>query len=90
VLNYGILDLAGKTMTSRVVQSRAREIRDAIRAYEPRVDGRRLEVTSLPRSERENAITFLIRGDVTTAVQALPVEFKTDVELDTAAVTLRE
>jgi type VI secretion system protein ImpF len=35
-------------------------------------------------------VTFLIRGDVTNAVQALPVEFKTDVELDTAAVTLRE
>jgi type VI secretion system protein ImpF len=90
VLNYGVLDLAGKTLTTRVVQNRAREIRDAIRAFEPRVDGRRLEVTSLPRAERENAVTFLIRGDVTSAVQALPVEFKTDVELDTAAVTLRE
>jgi type VI secretion system protein ImpF len=90
VLNYGVLDLAGKNLTSRAIQSRCREIRDAIRNYEPRVDARRLEVTNLPYAERENAVTFLIRGDVTNAVQALPVEFKTDVELDTAAVTLRE
>ena len=39
---------------------------------------------------KPNAVTFVIRGDVTSAVLALPVEFKTDVEVDTGAATLRE
>ncbi|HZL00554.1 MAG TPA: type VI secretion system baseplate subunit TssE [Caulobacteraceae bacterium] len=90
VLNYGVRDLAGKTLSSRVIQARARQIRDAIRAFEPRMDPDRLDVETVPVTERENAVTYVIRGDVTTAVQAMPVEFKTDVELDTAAVTLRE
>ena len=90
VLNYGVPDLAGKTLTKRVVQSRAREIRDAIRAFEPRMDPRRIEVEALTESEKENAVTYIIRGDVTAAVQAMPVEFKTDIEIDTAAVTVRE
>lgn len=90
VLNYGVRDLAGKTLSSRVIQARARQIRDAIRAFEPRLDPNQLDVESLPITERENAVTYVIRGDVTTAVQAMPVEFKTDIELDTAAVTLRE
>ena len=33
VLNYGVPDLAGKALTKRVVQTRARDIRDAIRAF---------------------------------------------------------
>ena len=90
VLNYGVPDLAGKTLTRGVVQARAKQIREAIRAFEPRMDSSRLEVDSVATPERANAVTYVIRSDVTSAVQAMPVEFKTDVELDTAAVTLRE
>ena len=90
VLNYGVRDLAGKTLSARVIQQRAKHMRDCIKAFEPRMDPSRLDVESVREVERENAVTYRIRGDVTTAVQAMPVEFKTDVELDTAAVTLRE
>ena len=40
--------------------------------------------------QKENSVTYIIRGDVTAAVQAMPVEFKTDIEVDTASVTVRE
>jgi hypothetical protein len=40
--------------------------------------------------ERENAVTFLIEGDVVSAVRAIPVKFHTDVETDTAAVVVRD
>lgn len=90
VLNYGVPDLAGKALTQRVVQDRARQIRAAILAFEPRMEARTLEVEPVPSVERENAVTYVIRGDVTAAVQAMPVEFKTDIELDTASVVLRE
>jgi type VI secretion system protein ImpF len=90
VLNYGVPDLAGKALTRRVVQNRAREIRDAIKVFEPRMDPERLEVEPLGATDRVNAVTYVIRGDVTAAVQAMPVEFKTDIEVDTASVILRE
>lgn len=90
VVNYGVPDLAGKALTRRVVQSRAREIREAIIAFEPRMSVRDLEVEPLMTAERANAVTYVIRGDITAAVEAMPVEFKTDVELDTASVVVRE
>jgi type VI secretion system protein ImpF len=90
VLNFGVPDLAGKTLTKRVIQGRAREIRDAIRAFEPRLDPQRLEVEAISEVQKENSVTYIIRGDVTAAVQAMPVEFKTDIEVDTASVTVRE
>ena len=90
VLNYGVPDFAGKPLTRRVVQGRAKEIRDAIRAFEPRLHPERIDVEALTTVERDNAITYVIRGDITSAVQAMPVEFKTDVEVDTASVVVRE
>ncbi len=90
VLNYGVPDFAGKPLTRRVIQGRAKEIREAIRIFEPRLDPDHIEVEALSTVERENAITYVIRGDITAAVQAMPVEFKTDVEVDTASVIVRE
>jgi type VI secretion system protein ImpF len=90
VVNYGVPDLAGKFMQRRVIQARGKEIRDAIRAFEPRMDPQRLDVEPMSGVERVNAVTYVIRGDVTAAVQAMPVEFRTDVEVETGAATLRE
>lgn len=90
VLNFGVPDLAGKALTRAVVQTRAREIREAIVAFEPRMSPRDLEVEPLMAADRVNAVTYVIRGDITAAVEAMPVEFKTDVELDTATVVVRE
>lgn len=90
VLNYGVRDMAGKLLQRRAIQSRARDIRDAIRRFEPRIDTQHLEVDPVTADNKPNAVTFVIRGDVTAAVKALPVEFKTDVEIDTGIATLRE
>ena len=51
---------------------------------------RNLDVEAQVLKERPNAVTYVIRGDVTSAVNALPVMFKTDVEIDTGATTVRE
>ena len=90
VLNYGVPDMAGKLLQRRAIQTRAREIKEAIRRFEPRIAPSRLDVTSTTADAKPNAVTFVIRADVTSAVMALPVEFKTDVEIDTGAATLRE
>lgn len=90
VLNYGVPAMSGRSVTSRSIQQRAREIRTAIMTYEPRFDCDSLLVEASDESERENSITFVISGDVTSAVNALPIQLKTDVEIDSAAVTVRE
>lgn len=90
VLNYGVPDLAGKSLDSRLVMQRARDIRQAIRRFEPRIDEETLRVEPSKSIERDNAITFLITGDVRNAVRAMPVKFRTDVEADTSAVTVRD
>jgi type VI secretion system protein ImpF len=90
VLNYGIPDMSGKTLDRRLVLQRARDIRTAIRAFEPRIAENSLIVEPLDSVERENSITYLIHGDVTSAVKAVPVKFRTDFEADTAAATVRE
>lgn len=90
VLNYGVPDLAGKALNNRLILLRARDIRAAIRAFEPRMDERSLVVEPSEKVERDNAITFVIHGDVRSAVRAIPVKFRSDVEADTAAVTIRE
>ncbi len=90
VLNYGVPDLAGKALGSAQVRQRAQEIRTAIRAFEPRIDPTTLEVEISDQRERSNSLTFVIRADVTSAVRAIPIEFRTDLEVDTASVTVRE
>lgn len=90
VLNYGVPDLAGKASGRRIVLQRARDIRTAIRTFEPRIDEPSLVVEPSDDKERENAITYVIHADVRSAVRALPVKFRTDVEADTAAVTVRD
>ncbi|KQV56760.1 MULTISPECIES: type VI secretion system baseplate subunit TssE [unclassified Caulobacter] len=90
VLNYGVPDMAGKLLQRGAILARAREIKEGIRRFEPRIAPRRLDVTAAAGASKPNAVTFVIRADVTSAVKALPVEFQTDVEIDTGSATLRE
>lgn len=90
VLNYGVADLSGKSFTRRLVIQRARDIRNAIRAFEPRIKESTLSVEPVETVERENSVTYVIHGDVTSAVKALPVKFRTDIEADSSAATVRD
>lgn len=90
VLNFGVPDLAGKSLSRRIILQRAREIRAAVRTFEPRMDESSLSVEPHEDPDRRNAICYMIHGDVRSAVQALPVKFRTDIDTDTAAVTVRE
>jgi type VI secretion system protein ImpF len=89
-LNYGLGDLSGTLLTRNGVQARARDMREAIVRYEPRVERGSLEVEPSLERSRPNSVSFVIRGDVTAAVQAMPVEIRTDVEVDTGAASFGE
>ena len=90
VLNYGLSDLAGKALTRRSVLQRAREIRRAIRLFEPRLEEKSLTVEPTVDEDRPHAITFTINGDITAAAHAMPVKFRTEIDPDTVAVDVRE
>jgi type VI secretion system protein ImpF len=90
VLNYGVPDLAGRTMSDQAVEERARDIRAAIETFEPRLDKSKLNVRVRAAGERENAVTYLIEGVVHGAASDAEVRLLTDVEADTGAVTVRD
>jgi len=90
VLNYGLSDLAGKALTRRAILQRARELRKAIRRFEPRLAGESLTVDPAENPEKPNTITFVIRGDITAAAHAMPVKFRTEVDPETVAVDVTE
>jgi type VI secretion system lysozyme-like protein len=90
VLNYGLSDLAGKPLTRRAILNRAREIRKAIRQYEPRLGEDTLSVEPAESHDRPNTVTFIIRADITAAAQAMPVKFRTEVDPETVSVDVRE
>ncbi|WP_294325087.1 type VI secretion system baseplate subunit TssE [uncultured Sphingomonas sp.] len=90
VLNYGLSDLAGRTLDRRAVLARAREIRRAIRLFEPRLSRDGLTVDPVEDPSDPHALTYLIQGDITAAAQTMPVKFRTEVEAETASVNVRE
>lgn len=89
-LNYGLGDVSGTLLTRNGVQARARDMREAILRFEPRVDRGSLEVEPLLEDMQPNSVGFLIRGDVSAATRAMPVEIRTDIEVDTGVVSFLE
>lgn len=90
VLNYGLSDLAGRVLTGRTLLERAREMRRAIRTFEPRLDGATLSVEPSMESAADHQIAFVITGDITAAAHAMPVKFRTEIDPETVAVDVRE
>ena len=91
VLNYGVPDLAGKSLHRRTILDRAREIRHALRVFETRIEPDSLVVEPVaPPDKVPNSVTFLIRGEINSASRVSPVHFRTELEADTASVAVTE
>ena len=90
VLNYGLPDLTGRVSTKASVQLRAADIAESIKIFEPRLDPAKLEVEASPDVGVDNAIKYVIRGDIVSAVRAMPVQFYAAVEVETGEALVRE
>ena len=90
VLNYGLPDLTGRASTERSVQGRSRQIEEAIRTYEPRLDPKSVRGAAQPVVGMDNAIAYVINGDITAAVKAIPVKFFANVEVETGEAVVRD
>ena len=90
VLNYGVPDLAGRSLHSRTILDRAREIRKAIRVFETRFDPDSLVVEPLASKDKVNSVVFMIHAEITSSVRPVPVQIRTELEGDTAAVAVSD
>jgi type VI secretion system protein ImpF len=90
VLNYGVPDLAGRSLHSRTILDRAREIRNAIRVFETRIEPESLVVEPLAAKDNPNAVVFLIHAEISSTLRPVPVQFRTELEADTASVRVSE
>jgi type VI secretion system protein ImpF len=90
VLNYGVPDLAGRSLHTRTILDRAREIRNAIRIFETRIDAESLVVEPVAGDEKPNTIVFLIHAEINSGFRPVPVQYRTEVEADTASVEVSE
>jgi type VI secretion system protein ImpF len=88
VLNFGLPDLAGLSVSGTDVAELERTLRQAIANFEPRILRHtlsvRLEVNESQMSH--NAMTFLIEGELWAQPVPLRLYLKTEIDLDSGDV----
>jgi type VI secretion system protein ImpF len=91
-VNYGIPDLAGSSAAGRNAKELERAVRQALIDFEPRIlrDTLRVSVRVQPDQMSRHALTFIIEGDLWAQPVPLNVYLKTEVDLDTGAVTVTD
>jgi type VI secretion system protein ImpF len=90
VLNFGVRDFAGRSHGVAAEREQAREIRRAIQRFEPRLDPKTLRVEPQGRGDSPGKVCFLIEGEILGGPQLLPIRLKTDVDLESLSVVVRD
>jgi type VI secretion system protein ImpF len=92
VLNFGIPDLCGQTVSGVSVTDIERRIRQAILNYEPRIvpGTLRVRVDSRPEAMSSNAVTFEITGDLWAMPAPDPLYYRTEVDLETGRFAVKD
>jgi type VI secretion system protein ImpF len=89
VINYGIPDLVGTTLSSTEVVSDIRQqIRQAILDFEPRILPESLKVTASDKQMNQNAMTFYIEGDLWAQPLPLGLYLRTELDLETGTMEI--
>jgi type VI secretion system protein ImpF len=92
VLNYGFPDLSGITATNVKAAELTRVIRQVIRDFEPRLIANSVSVTAVVAEDQynPNAVSFEIKADLWAQPMPMNLMLKTDIDLETGQVTVRE
>jgi type VI secretion system protein ImpF len=92
VLNYGIPDLTGKTVTGFDPAYIERLLKQVIMNYEPRIIRRTLSVQVIADKTMfdHNALAFEIEGDLWAEPQPLHLHLRTEFELEDGTVSVSE
>lgn len=87
VLNQGVPDLTALRVARSSLESRARDIANALRAFEPRLLASTVKVLfDTSAVDDENKVRFTIQGELKGAIDERHVELKTAVALDSGEV----
>lgn len=91
VLNYGIPVLAGTIFTSKRTSQLEREIREAVRLFEPRILPDSLSVKAATSEYGSpKALTIEIRGELWARPLPQPLFLKTEVDLESGFIAISE
>jgi len=92
VLNYGVRDLAGSTLSGLEREEVEQRLLEAIRKFEPRVLRDSLRVRAVLTQERMNrkALAFYVEGEVWADPLPLHLFLKTEFDLETGEASVAE
>ena len=90
VLNYGIPDVAGHTISSTDVLSMERQVRQSIVNFEPRILRNKVKVRAVVREDQmdANVLTFEIEGELWAEPFPERIFLRTQVDLETGVVSV--
>jgi type VI secretion system protein ImpF len=90
VVNYGVPDLSGISVSGTDVPGLERALRQAIAVFEPRIlrDSLRVRLEINETQMSQNAITFLIEGELWAEPVPLRLYLKSEIDLDTGEATV--
>jgi len=90
VLNYGIPDLTGKTISGLEVLDVQRALRQAILDFEPRILPKTLQVRGImtEHASTNNSLTFEIEGELWSRPLPERLFLRTELDLETGSVTM--
>jgi type VI secretion system protein ImpF len=90
VLNYGVPDLSGNSVSSLDVTRLERAIRQAIWDFEPRLIRSTVTVKAVAGETEQNKLTFEIEADLWAQPYPERLYLKTELDLERGAVVLAE
>lgn len=90
VVNYGIGDLSGRTMSGVDLRALEKMIQEAIRDFEPRLLRESVRVRAEEQSAAHNTLAFVIEAQLWAQPIPLQLFLRTEVDLETGHVKLRE
>lgn len=92
VLNYGMPELAGTTLSGTDTARLEKAVREAIVKFEPRINNRTLKVNVNvePGRMSRNSLTFKIEGELWAQPTPLALYLKTEVDLETGDVRVQD
>lgn len=93
VINFGLPALSGETASTLDIVELERSIKQAIIDFEPRITPSSLQVEAMVSDlqlDRHNVISVQIRGDLWAYPVPLELLLRTDVDLETGQVEIRD
>jgi type VI secretion system protein ImpF len=92
VVNFGICDLAGQTLSGVDRVGLERLIREAIWAFEPRLlrESVRLEIIADEERAGHNALLFDIQAELWAQPVPVPLYLRTEIDLENGSVKVEE